>query len=386
MAPRVVRRVDSRGRSYWVDPSTGRRAPKPKPQKPKAKRIPVTEVAGLTRVFRGKYWVWLETGKRAPKPQWFEVRSDSRGLPRDDKGRPVPRSAIRTVAGHPTIKRLTKPPPRKKKPKKPRKPRKRRIKHKPGRIPDFDSLLRPKPGVPPPPIFTVSELAKASEMGLTHIIQWAHLLSGRDPLSYTSREQKVWDLAWELWHTLEPLERPAPMPRAKVADPVTYKPYEKMTHGFNDDLQMRWGDRYHRPVDPRLLRRILGKWIGRMASKATQEITETNFGQYGIVFVLPDYLKRHQKQALSRLVAGLPVELAFKDPATQRASLYVKMKTLGHYAPTLGIQEMREGMNNEEKLRAIARLSAGIEAMWPDAEPEWSMYFESDVGVFDKTS
>ena len=103
-------RRDKRGRSYWVDTATGRRARAPEPSsRPRAYR----------RDVRGRgYWTYLDTGRRAPKPAWDAApRYDSIGRPLDSTGRRIPRAALEAESVYLA-------PPKKKKPKrKPKRPK-----------------------------------------------------------------------------------------------------------------------------------------------------------------------------------------------------------------------------------------------------------------------
>lgn len=107
---------DKRGRVYWYDPATGRRAKAPRDEaRPRAYR----------KDKRGRgYWVWLDTGRRAPKPPWDAApRYDRAGRPLDSTGRRVPRAALQA---EPVLGPPKKPPeekPRRKKAPEPVRPK-----------------------------------------------------------------------------------------------------------------------------------------------------------------------------------------------------------------------------------------------------------------------
>lgn len=122
-------RRDKRGRTYWVDTTTGRRARAPEPAtRPRAYRVDT----------RGRgYWTYLDTGRRAPKPTWDAApRYDSIGRPLDTTGRRVPRAAFAVDVYLPPA-----PPPPKPKPKrKPKRVRGERVRPKTLRKPRIDRI------------------------------------------------------------------------------------------------------------------------------------------------------------------------------------------------------------------------------------------------------
>lgn len=310
----VVRRTDKLGRPFWVDTETGRRAKKP----PDYARPRV-----YSKDKRGRgFWYYLDTGGRAPKPTWETApRHDTLGRPLDSRGRRVPASALQTPApAGPPSRQTPKAPARRQAAVTPEQPRKR--------------------------------LTKGQRQAIERAQERAIERAKRPRIKVRPK--------------VEPK-----LPRASLVRA------DQQVPGFEAGRPLYWT--HGAESRPKDLARIFQSWVtGAVRKSPMMSASELEFGQFGLTFTTSAPLDTVAMQELRTMLAGLPVEVAFR-PARREWQIFVKMverdRPTGTYV-TGGVRSVDATLSKPTVQKAAGLIYDWLVEEW-EAEAWWSMFVES---------